>query len=141
MTIKELIESGQTEEAIRVLVDRNHKDSVLLQSRFNGAQRQYNMGMVDVSEWERTQGQINFQILEIDAAQPKQESAIDLIPGKTDREKYEAMTEILKIVDWAIVVSGNMAKNESFTALEKEAFHVCCDNFKSVLATGKRLSE
>lgn len=101
------------------------------------------MAMIDVSEWARTcPGSSNFRILEIDAAQPEAESAIDLIPGKTDREKYEAIVKMFrKILDWAIVVSGNMAKNESFTALEKELFQVCCNNFKSVLATGKRVSE
>lgn len=62
-----------------------------------------------------------------------------LIPGNTDREKYEAMVEIMKIVDWAIVVSGNLSKNESNQPLEKEVFLVCSENFKSVRDTGKRL--
>ena len=62
--IQELISLGKTEEALQLL-EQLSTDAVLLQSRFNGAKRQYSMGMIDFSEWSRTQAQINYAALEM----------------------------------------------------------------------------
>jgi len=62
--IQELISLGKTEEALELL-EQLTTDSVLLQSRYNGAKRQYSMGMIDYSEWSRTQAQINYAALEM----------------------------------------------------------------------------
>jgi len=62
--IQELISLGKTEEALELL-EQLTTDSVLLQSRYNGAKRQYSMGMIDFSEWSRTQAQINYAALEM----------------------------------------------------------------------------
>jgi len=62
--IQELISLGKTEEALELL-EQLTSDAVLLQSRFNGAKRQYSMGMIDFSEWSRTQAQINYAALEM----------------------------------------------------------------------------
>jgi len=62
--IQELISLGKTEEALELL-EQLTTDAVLLQSRFNGAKRQYSMGMIDFSEWSRTQAQINYAALEM----------------------------------------------------------------------------
>ncbi|MDO8365207.1 MAG: CHAT domain-containing protein [Saprospiraceae bacterium] len=62
--IQELISLGKTEEALELLEELT-SDAVLLQSRFNGAKRQYSMGMIDFSEWSRTQAQINYAALEM----------------------------------------------------------------------------
>ncbi len=62
--IQELISLGKTEEALELL-EQLTSDAVLLQSRYNGAKRQYSMGMIDFSEWSRTQAQINYAALEM----------------------------------------------------------------------------
>jgi len=62
--IQELISLGKTEEALELL-EQLTTDAVLLQSRYNGAKRQYSMGMIDFSEWSRTQAQINYAALEM----------------------------------------------------------------------------
>jgi len=62
--IQDLISAGKTEEALDLL-GQITTDAVLLQSRYNGTKRQYNMGIIDFSEWSRTQAQINFSILEM----------------------------------------------------------------------------
>lgn len=62
--IQELISLGKTEEALELLGQLS-TDAVLLQSRFNGAKRQYSMGLIDFSEWSRTQAQINYAALEM----------------------------------------------------------------------------
>ncbi len=62
--IQELISLGKTEEALELLSQLS-TDAVLLQSRFNGAKRQYSMGLIDFSEWSRTQAQINYAALEM----------------------------------------------------------------------------
>lgn len=62
--IQELISLGKTEEALELLEQLN-SDAVLLQSRYNGAKRQYSMGMIDFSDWSRVQAQINYAALEM----------------------------------------------------------------------------
>ncbi len=62
--IQKLISLGKTEEALELL-EQLTSDAVLLQSRFNDAKRQYSMGMIDFSEWSRTQAQVNYNALEV----------------------------------------------------------------------------
>lgn len=62
--IQELIAAGKTEEALELL--KNCTDeALLLMARFSGLKRQYNMGMIDFSDWTRTQNQINYAALEL----------------------------------------------------------------------------
>ena len=60
MNIHELVSKGETELALEAL----GSVGILLKSRYNGAKRQYSMGMIDFSEWSRVQAQINYAILE-----------------------------------------------------------------------------
>jgi hypothetical protein len=62
--IQELISLGKTEEALEQL-EQLTSDAVLLQARYNGAKKQYSMGLIDFSEWSRTQAQINYAALEM----------------------------------------------------------------------------
>lgn len=62
--IQELISLGKTEEALEQL-EQLSSDAILLQSRYNGAKKQYSMGLIDFSEWSRTQAQINYAALEM----------------------------------------------------------------------------
>lgn len=69
--IQDLIAHSRVEEALQLLVQSN-SDAVLLQARYNNGKKQYNMGLIDFSEWQRIQNQVNFAILEMAAsASPK----------------------------------------------------------------------
>ncbi|MBL7808655.1 MAG: toll/interleukin-1 receptor domain-containing protein [Saprospiraceae bacterium] len=62
--IQELISLGKTEEALEQL-EQLTSDAILLQARYNGAKKQYNMGLIEFSEWSRIQAQINYSALEM----------------------------------------------------------------------------
>jgi hypothetical protein len=62
--IQQLIAEGRTEEALTLLAQIS-SDALLLQARFNNGKKQYNMGLIEFSEWQRTQAQINYAALEL----------------------------------------------------------------------------
>ncbi|MBK9337377.1 MAG: toll/interleukin-1 receptor domain-containing protein [Lewinellaceae bacterium] len=62
--IQQLISEGRTEEAL-VLLAQQSSDALLLQARYNAGKKQYNMGLIEFSEWGRVQAQINYAALEL----------------------------------------------------------------------------
>lgn len=62
--IQQLIAEGRTEEALALLAQHS-SDALLLQARYNNGRKQYNMGLIEFSEWQRTQAQINYAALEL----------------------------------------------------------------------------
>ncbi|MBL7802274.1 MAG: toll/interleukin-1 receptor domain-containing protein [Saprospiraceae bacterium] len=62
--IQQLIADGRTEEALDLL-EKTSQDAVLLKARYNNGKKQYNMGMIDFSEWNRIQNQVNYAALEL----------------------------------------------------------------------------
>lgn len=62
--IQQLIATGQTEEALQLLV-KTMPDAILLQARYNQGKKQYNMGLIEFGEWSRIQAQINYAALEL----------------------------------------------------------------------------
>lgn len=62
--IQQLIAEGRTEEALALLAQHS-SDALLLQARYNNGKKQYNMGLIEFSEWQRTQAQINYAALEL----------------------------------------------------------------------------
>ena len=56
--IQQLIADGSTEEALALLAQQS-SDALLLQARYNAGKKQYNMGLIEFSEWQRTQAQID----------------------------------------------------------------------------------
>lgn len=62
--IQQLIADGSTEEALALLAQQS-SDALLLQARYNAGKKQYNMGLIEFSEWQRTQAQINYAALEL----------------------------------------------------------------------------
>lgn len=62
--IQQLIATGQTEEALQLLV-KSAPDAILLQARYNQGKKQYNMGLIEFGEWSRIQAQINYAALEL----------------------------------------------------------------------------
>ncbi|MFZ4633385.1 MAG: TIR domain-containing protein [Saprospiraceae bacterium] len=62
--IRDLIAAGRLEEALDLLVSSN-PDAILLKSRYANGKRQYTMGLVDFSEWQRVQNQVAYAALEL----------------------------------------------------------------------------
>lgn len=62
--IQQLIAAGRTKEALEMLVQMNG-EAILLQSQFNQAEKQFNLGMIDFTEWGRVQARITFAALEM----------------------------------------------------------------------------
>jgi hypothetical protein len=62
--IQQLISEGRTEDALALLAQQTN-DALLLQARYNGGKKQYNMGLIDFTEWSRVQAQINYAALEM----------------------------------------------------------------------------
>lgn len=62
--VKRLIAEGLTERAIGILLPFS-ESATLLQARYSSGKNQYNMGLIEFSEWKLIQAQINFTLLEI----------------------------------------------------------------------------
>lgn len=62
--IRQLIANAGTEEALALLAQYS-EDAVLLQARFNNGKKQFNEGLIDFSDWQRTQAQVNYAALEL----------------------------------------------------------------------------
>ena len=62
--IQQLIAAGQTKDALQLLVQING-DALLLQAQFNNGEKQFNLGLIDFSEWQRIQARVNFAALEM----------------------------------------------------------------------------
>lgn len=63
--IQQLIAEGRTEDALYWLIYYGIEDAQLLQARFNNGKKQYNTGLIDLSEWQRTQAQISYTAREL----------------------------------------------------------------------------
>lgn len=65
--VQELIGLGLTERALDVLVVYS-SDALLLQIRYNKGKKQYNVGLIEFSEWQRIQAQINHAAIKLAAS-------------------------------------------------------------------------
>lgn len=62
--IQQLIANGQTKDALNLLVQMNG-DALLLQAQYNNGEKQFNLGLIEFSEWQRIQARVNFAALEM----------------------------------------------------------------------------
>ncbi|MDX2133599.1 MAG: TIR domain-containing protein [Saprospiraceae bacterium] len=74
--VRDLIAAGRLEDALDILAKSN-PDAVLLKGRYSSGKRQYSMGLVDFSEWQRVQNQIAYAALELAGDAGKGASAKD----------------------------------------------------------------
>lgn len=65
-TIRDLIAAGNTEAALRLLVETGDPNAKLLQKQYDTAKDQYSKGLIDFAEWSRTQARINYALLEME---------------------------------------------------------------------------
>jgi len=99
--IQQLIDEGRTEEALALLVLITNGTTIRLQTRYNSRKKQFNMGLIEKSEWLQTQSQINYAILEWTEKLPKPGKYSRILPsGKkdiavlhTDGNKYYSITD------------------------------------------------
>ncbi|MBK8192637.1 MAG: hypothetical protein IPK76_05355 [Lewinellaceae bacterium] len=64
--IQQLIANGQTKEALSLLTQISG-DALLLQAQYNNGEKQFNLGLIEFSEWGRIQARVNFAALELAA--------------------------------------------------------------------------
>jgi len=62
--IQDLIAAGNTEAALRLLMETGDPNAKLLQKQFDAAKDDYSKGLIDYAEWARTQARINYALLE-----------------------------------------------------------------------------
>lgn len=79
--IRNLIAESNTEEALKMLASVN-KNAILLQAQFNSGKKNFNMGLVEHSEWLRIQAKINFTALEL----------VDELPNKIQQSNSKSET-------------------------------------------------
>lgn len=68
--IQKLIANGNTEGALELLLQCGMNDAVLLQSQFNSGKKNFNLGLVEHSEWQRIQSRITYSALELASKLP-----------------------------------------------------------------------
>ena len=122
--IQELISLGKTEEALELL-EQLTTDAVLLQARFNGAKRQYSMGMIDFSEWSRTQAQINYAALEMmNSVRGADNKNLQRNNGEPDIAKTEIKPKVFISYSW----DDKLVVNEVKSYLEVNGCIVTIDD-------------
>lgn len=67
--IQSLIANNQTEDAL-VLLARSNGDALLLQAQYNSGKKNFNLGLIDFSEWQRIQARVNYGALEMAGRTP-----------------------------------------------------------------------
>ena len=133
--IQQLIATGQTEEALQLLV-QTKPDAILLQARYNQGKKQYNMGLIEFGEWSRIQAQINYAALEL--AGSANTAAAPSVQHNTPTAAATGNTEAKKVF-----ISYNHADKEVARQvrnfLETKHIHVIID--EDDLAPGQSILE
>lgn len=100
--IQQLIAEGRTEEALALLA-QNSSEALLLQARYNYGKKQFNMGLIEFSEWQRTQAQINYAALELSNSFKMSENDTDpleygvlVVYNEADEKEAKRVQEYLK---------------------------------------------
>ena len=62
--VKKLIAAGNLEKALELLAQVN-PDVLLLQAQFNNGKKNFNMGLIEHSEWQRISARVSYGALEI----------------------------------------------------------------------------
>lgn len=68
--IQKLIANGNTDEALELLLQCGMDDALLLRSQFNNGKKNFNLGLVEHSEWQRIQARITYSALELASKLP-----------------------------------------------------------------------
>jgi hypothetical protein len=70
-SIQDLIAAGRTEEALAQLAQTDNS-ALLLQAQYNNGKKQYNLGLIEFSEWSRIQARVAYAALELAGSSAKQ---------------------------------------------------------------------
>lgn len=128
--IQQLIADGRTEEALDLL-EKTSQDAVLLKARYNNGKKQYNMGMIDFSEWNRIQNQVNYAALELagsggsaivvvpsNPSDPKEPAPVPDTKSKSSRKVFISYSHADRQTADAVV--DHLKKNNIQPAIDKE---------------------
>lgn len=103
--IRNLIASGNTEKALELLASID-REALLLQAQLNIGKKNYNMGLVEHSEWQRIQTKINFAALDLADKLPNeptsQSETMNFNPLKEAKRIFEKIQEDLDTHDYVL---------------------------------------
>ena len=64
-TIQKFISLGDTEKALELLATRFPEDAAMLQAQFNNGKKEFNLNLLDYTDWQRIQSKVNYAALEL----------------------------------------------------------------------------
>lgn len=79
-----LVGLQKTEEALTLLMQHSG-DAVILKARYNNAVNQRRTGMIDLGEFARIEGQVNYALLELAATTPTPQ------PAESDAPTFQVL--------------------------------------------------
>jgi hypothetical protein len=108
--VQGMIALGQTEEALALLAASNVTEAILQQGRYANARKQYGIGVIDYSEWNRIQSQINYALIGIldsleaksGVARPSSNAAVRNVPKvfvSYNHDDFFAMQSIKSLLE------------------------------------------
>ncbi len=101
--IQQLIANGQIKDALNILV-RLNSDAVLLQAQYNSGEKQFNLGLLDFSDWQRIQARVIFAALEMAG------KAVPSRPEKTNPATGAPTPEIFLVYNEGDIETAQMIK-------------------------------
>ncbi len=63
--IQKFISLGDTEKALALLATKFPNDATLLSAQYTSGKKQFNMNLIDYSDWQRIQSKVNYSVLEL----------------------------------------------------------------------------
>ncbi len=63
--IQKFISLGDTEKALELLATKFPNDATLLSAQYTSGKKQFNMNLIDYSDWQRIQSKVNYSVLEL----------------------------------------------------------------------------
>ena len=91
--LRTLIANGHTSLVLTHLKDVYPNDILMLQARWNSQEKQYNLGLIEQTEWDRVRNQINWSLLQIIAHSPRHKN-IETLNMKIQDDHETALTNI-----------------------------------------------
>lgn len=91
--IQELISEGKTDEVFKH-IDLKDKNILLVKSRYNSGKNQYHLGIIDNSEWQKIQNQINNAILDFIAHVENEDNIPENLTENNKKEKRKQVNNI-----------------------------------------------
>lgn len=86
--IHKLISLGDTEKALDLLTPRFPNEVALLKAQYANGKKEFNLSMMDYSDWQRIQSRVNYSVLEMAGRPDEPEKAAQPAPRNTGPKVY-----------------------------------------------------